>query len=322
MTNESLSGSPTHGLSVQHADALWDAVAIPGPRTPTFMEQHERVCRTVAEIISEVAPVSPAGPAPATDRDDAIASCPGYETSPNPCRCPCYGCKHHCSAHTPEDVPEPDDTDLTEADIDRMTAAGTPVQIVTEPPATYSAAVLPAPAQQTAEPLAVDPALLLRVADHLTRSADQLWPDGGSVMHADATLLRRLAGEAQQDEEREAALDLRGGPAICPLCPYPLTLHTPSGARAHFTAVHPEQRLTGRGPGPWPLLMPTTAAQQDEHACSNCDGVDPDTCFMNPNRPPEQCPRSEADGYGLQCQKPAGHNLCTFEEQPAADGRQ
>lgn len=28
----------------------------------------------------------------------------------------------------------------------------------------------------------------------------------------------------------------------------------------------------------------------------------------------EQCPRSEFDGYGLQCQKPAGHNLCTFEE--------
>ncbi|MBD3549830.1 hypothetical protein [Streptomyces sp. JV180] len=33
------------------------------------------------------------------------ASCPGYETSPNPCRCPCYGCKHHCSAHQPPDAP-------------------------------------------------------------------------------------------------------------------------------------------------------------------------------------------------------------------------
>jgi hypothetical protein len=42
-----------------------------------------------------------------TDRGAAIASCPGYETSPNPCRCPCYGCKHHCSAHNPEDVPTP-----------------------------------------------------------------------------------------------------------------------------------------------------------------------------------------------------------------------
>ncbi|MGW2740672.1 DUF6085 family protein [Streptomyces sp. NPDC001288] len=33
----------------------------------------------------------------------------------------------------------PDDTDLTEADVDRMMAAGTPVQIVTQPPATYAA---------------------------------------------------------------------------------------------------------------------------------------------------------------------------------------
>ncbi|XCM28911.1 hypothetical protein ABXI76_05500 [Streptomyces parvus] len=33
------------------------------------------------------------------------ASCPGYETSPNPCRCPCYGCKHHCSAHQPPAAP-------------------------------------------------------------------------------------------------------------------------------------------------------------------------------------------------------------------------
>jgi hypothetical protein len=36
----------------------------------------------------------------------AIASCPGRELEPNPCRCPCYGCKHHCSAHDPADVVE------------------------------------------------------------------------------------------------------------------------------------------------------------------------------------------------------------------------
>ncbi|WP_033307372.1 hypothetical protein RFN58_07030 [Streptomyces iakyrus] len=47
----------THGLSVQHADRLWDAVAIPGPKTPTFTEQHERVCAAVAEIIDEVTAV-------------------------------------------------------------------------------------------------------------------------------------------------------------------------------------------------------------------------------------------------------------------------
>jgi hypothetical protein len=57
----------------------------------------------------------------------------------------------------------------------------------------------------------------------------------------------------------------------------------------------------------------------EPHACPNCEGVDPDTCFMNANRPPEQCPNSEFDGYGSQCQKEAGHNLCSFEvEQHSA----
>lgn len=30
----------------------------------------------------------------------AEGRCPGYETEPNICRCPCNGCKHNCSAHT------------------------------------------------------------------------------------------------------------------------------------------------------------------------------------------------------------------------------
>jgi hypothetical protein len=46
----------SHGLSVQHADALWDAVAIPGPTEPTFTAQHERVCRAVAGIIDDLTP--------------------------------------------------------------------------------------------------------------------------------------------------------------------------------------------------------------------------------------------------------------------------
>ena len=58
----------------------------------------------------------------------------------------------------------------------------------------------------------------------------------------------------------------------------------------------------------------------EAHSCGNCEGINPDTCLMNPHRPPEQCPNSEFDGYGQQCQKPAGHNLCTFEEQPAVSG--
>jgi hypothetical protein len=47
----------THGLSVQHADALWDAIATPGPHKPTFMEQHKRVCHTVARILEELTPI-------------------------------------------------------------------------------------------------------------------------------------------------------------------------------------------------------------------------------------------------------------------------
>jgi hypothetical protein len=49
------------------------------------------------------------------DEDDRFASCPGRELVPNPCRCPCYGCKHHCSAHDPDSYdpedyePDPDE---------------------------------------------------------------------------------------------------------------------------------------------------------------------------------------------------------------------
>lgn len=61
--------------------------------------------------------------------------------------------------------------------------------------------------------------------------------------------------------------------------------------------------------------QPTEA---EAHACDNCDGIDPDTCFNNPHRPPEQCPAAEFEDYGQQCQKPVGHHLHTFEEQPVA----
>lgn len=95
------------------------------------------------------------------------------------------------------DQTEPDDTDLTEADIDRMMAASVPVQIVTAPPQTYAAAP------------AVDRAAVLReAADALGRmdyDADSndygydtyrdAW--NGGVMDG-ADLLRRLADEAQQ----------------------------------------------------------------------------------------------------------------------------
>lgn len=72
MTDQT-TGDPTHGLSVQHADALWDAVAIPGPTEPTFPMQHERVCRAVAGILDELrtppaVPVSSPPPDQTADR--------------------------------------------------------------------------------------------------------------------------------------------------------------------------------------------------------------------------------------------------------------
>jgi hypothetical protein len=32
---------------------------------------------------------------------ETAATCPGYETVPNRCACPCEGCKHNCAAHQP-----------------------------------------------------------------------------------------------------------------------------------------------------------------------------------------------------------------------------
>jgi acyl-CoA reductase-like NAD-dependent aldehyde dehydrogenase len=49
---------------VQHADALWDAIATPGPHRPTYVEQHKQVCRAVARILEELTPDEE----PTTDR--------------------------------------------------------------------------------------------------------------------------------------------------------------------------------------------------------------------------------------------------------------
>jgi hypothetical protein len=38
--------------------------------------------------------------------EEAYGSCSGREEKPNLCRCPCYGCRHNCSAHTPLTAPE------------------------------------------------------------------------------------------------------------------------------------------------------------------------------------------------------------------------
>lgn len=96
-----------------------------------------------------------------------------------------------------------------------------------------------------------------------------------SLRHAPAD----PAAETQPSEpESGAAVDLADGPVRCPLCPNTVTLHTPNGARAHFTTVHPGQQLVG--PGPWPLPAnqekPAAETQPDTEAewckCRSCWG--------------------------------------------------
>jgi hypothetical protein len=59
----------------------------------------------------------------------------------------------------------------------------------------------------------------------------------------------------------------------------------------------------------------TPPATQEPHSCPNCEGVDPDTCLMNPNRPADETPQdgTQTDeqptetGYGPSAEELAGH---------------
>ncbi|WP_326592794.1 hypothetical protein [Streptomyces brevispora] len=142
-------------------------------------------------------------------------------------------------------------------------------------------AVLPAPVDRAAVLTDAERTMLTYALD---QAQERIWSDDGFTDEDQAavTSLRRLADEAQQPET-----------AGCKRC----------------------------GCSPRCCACDFDEAQQPEteaHACGNCDGIDPDTCFNNPHRSPEQCPAAEFEDYGQQCQKPVGHELHTFEEQPAA----
>ncbi|WP_405960776.1 hypothetical protein OG235_27825 [Streptomyces sp. NBC_00024] len=72
---------------------------------------HEKACQKQLTVEAEQAggpsrgatePQPEAQTGCPSDVAAAFASCPGYEMAgPSPCRCPCYGCKHHCGAHQP-----------------------------------------------------------------------------------------------------------------------------------------------------------------------------------------------------------------------------
>ena len=79
----------THGLTVQQADALWDAVAVPGPDRPPYPVQHERVCRAVARLLAERPMQKVQGHCPACRGTSLFLGTGGYVTCarldcPNP----------------------------------------------------------------------------------------------------------------------------------------------------------------------------------------------------------------------------------------------
>jgi hypothetical protein len=88
--------------------------------------------RVTQRLDAAAAPV-PAVQAPATDQ--TCDGCGHRLHAANLCLAVTYAEPCVCD----EGAPATDDTDLTEADVDRMMATGTPVQIVTGPPATYGA---------------------------------------------------------------------------------------------------------------------------------------------------------------------------------------
>lgn len=65
-------------------------------QTDRMVALHEKAIVLAQKILNV-----PAAPMGMTEENvkEAYASCPGREMDPNPCRCPCYGCQHHCSAH-------------------------------------------------------------------------------------------------------------------------------------------------------------------------------------------------------------------------------
>lgn len=76
---------------------------------------YERPRRGGDELPPEKKPLGNTGP----------ALCPGYETEPNICGCPCSGCRYNCGAHKvctwPECLPEEEKAELAEK-VDREMA--------------------------------------------------------------------------------------------------------------------------------------------------------------------------------------------------------
>lgn len=89
-----------------------DTIRIPGihhagsgPESAAIVVSREDV-PVLAAMLAEAQPTDPEVP----------STCPGYETTPNRCRCGCEGCKHHCGAHDPSTLTGDEETDEERAD--------------------------------------------------------------------------------------------------------------------------------------------------------------------------------------------------------------
>ncbi|MFM9635917.1 hypothetical protein [Streptomyces turgidiscabies] len=193
---------------------------------------------------------------------------------------------------------------------DRATELGLPP--LGQDPVARRLGLLPTPADRGA--------VLREAADAIDAETRQAKADG--VLEPDkfrpcrdaSAQLRRMAAEASATASG-ADVDLTDGPVRCPLCPHPVTLHTPNGARAHFTSVHPEQQLTGHGAGPWPLLV------ADGPEARGSDGQDDEATRAASEAPtPEEIAREHVTSLHL-----IGEQLATIESwfwEHLADVRQ
>lgn len=354
--------------------------------------EHHPIAEDVLAETYEAVSSAVAQSAPA-DRAADVASCPGRELDPNPCHCPCYGCKHHCSAHNPEEVPDSESAPAEAALRDRIRRAVCeaegfawdsdmlePDEYGDHADAVLAALFGPIPAGTD-------------VAAWTAIRAIQLMNEAGQRRDdAKAALLRELIDEAVECDGYITVQELRRmarktaptasaePPAAAPAVSsvgqaahttrsaalervvqrigqmadaweqqLPEVIRTPAVVSAIRDALEPVAELpaptdvaacsceaevhVGAGFYHQPQCatklrrMAAETQPAEAHSCPNCEGVDPDTCWMNPDRPPEQCPAAEFEDYGQQCTKPSGHNLHSFEEQqpdvtPPAGGAQ
>jgi hypothetical protein len=188
--------NPTHGLSVPHADALWDAVAIPGPHTPTYPEQHERVCRAVRDILDELTPA----------RDDAVAQTALRDRIADKLTAAAYECDGKCG------LSERECYDAHPITFSAMAGGTTHVDGSVTAIADAVLAVLP----EAADPAAVRAQAFDEAADMLAKldpvkaalAGEHAWKDAAGLVRHMARQARRMADEtATETPEDPARID-------------------------------------------------------------------------------------------------------------------